>query len=304
VEPTEASVQVDHIPVTRDDLLLDAGTPHVIHVAAPGRITRRLSFEAKPGLELSLRLGRSLPLPSPTDPEPSRAELAASCPEDPVAREEINQAFAKLGSYGRCLAMLEDSDGNSRKGGNRGGPRGGEIGRCIQLLDEASTLPPNMSELRAAGEAYLRAATSGQGGWVLHKLLATFGSEFLALRVAWQMEELAHEEADGGQTAAWHMRRVALAAQAWLRQGKAPLSSLRGLEDRRAKLDEYHRALLDFAKRSPREMAQVAGADAFLQAAQSVVALARGQTGKRQEAAAAIAACRQLLTAFNALVVE
>jgi hypothetical protein len=304
VDPTEASVQVDHIPVTREDLLLDEGTPHVIQLAAPGRITRRLSFEAKPGLELSLRLGRVLPLPSPTDPDPSRAELATSYPEDPFVLEEINRAFAKLDRYARCLAIVGDSDGDDRKGKSSRGPRAGEIGRCIQLLDEASALAPNMSELHAAGGAYLQGASSGQGAGALHKLLATFRSEFLAVRAAWQMEELSREETDGGQTAAWHMRRVALTAQAWLRQSGASLSQVRGLEDRRAKLEECHRAFLNYAKRSPREMAQVSGVEAFMHAAQFVVALARNPVRKGRNDSASVAACRQLLAAFNALVVE
>jgi hypothetical protein len=306
VEPTEASVQVDHIPVTGEDLLLDEGTPHVIQLAAPGRISRRLSFEARPGVELSLRLGRVLPLPSPSDPEPLPAELAAGYPDDPFVREEINHAFAKLDRYGQCLALLGDSDGDGHRGGSRAGPSGAEVGRCIQLLDEASVLAPDMSGLRAAGGAYLQGATSGQGA--LHKLLAAFRSEFLAARAAWQMEELSREEADDGQTAAWHMRRVALAAQAWLRQGRASSTALsaaaRGVADRRARLVEYHHAFVQFAEHSPQVMARTSGADAFTRAAQTVVALARGQAGRRQDAAAALTACRQLLAAFNALVVE
>jgi ABC-type transporter Mla subunit MlaD len=51
-------------------------------------------------------------------------------------------------------------------------------------------------------------------------------------------------------------------------------------------------------------MAQVSGADEFMRAAQNVVTLAHGQTGKRQDAAAALAACRQFLAAFNTVVVE
>jgi hypothetical protein len=51
-------------------------------------------------------------------------------------------------------------------------------------------------------------------------------------------------------------------------------------------------------------MAQVSGGDEFMRSAQEVVALARGESSKRADTAAALAACRQLLTAFNALVVE
>ena len=302
VEPSEASVQVDHLPVMRDELLLDEGASHVLHAAAPGRITRKFSFKAKPGLELSVHLGRTLPLPSSTDPEPSRTELALSYPKDPASCEEISGAFTKLDRYARCLSLVVHADGDARKAARRSGPSGGEIGRCIQLLQEAATLRPEMLSLHAAGAAYLQGVAGGQGLGAPPKLLATFRSEFFATQGTWQMEELARQGTDEGQTAAWHMRRVVLAAQAWLRQGKAPLA--RGSTDRRAQLDEYHHALLEFAGNSPREMAQVSGADQFMKAAQTVVTLAHGQTGKRQDAAAALASCRQLFEAFNALVVD
>jgi hypothetical protein len=48
-------------------------------------------------------------------------------------------------------------------------------------------------------------------------------------------------------------------------------------------------------------MAQVSCADEFMRTAQDVVTLARGQTGKRQDSDAALAAYRQLVVAFNAL---
>ena len=304
VEPSDATVHADHLPVTRDELLLDQGTSHVLHVAAPGRITRRFSFESKAGLELSVHLGRVLPFPSSTDPEPSRAELAMSYPKNPASCEEITRAFAKLDRYARCLALVGYTDGDVRKGSNRAGPSGAEIGRCIQLLEEAASLRPEIPQLQAAGGAYLQSAASGEGLGALHRLPAAFRAEFLAVRAAWQMEELARQAADEGQTAAWHMRRVALAAQAWLRQGKVSPALARGSTDRRARLDEYQQAFLEFARRSPREMAQVSGADEFMRATQDVVALARGQTGKRQDGDAAFAAYRQLVVAFNALVVE
>ena len=303
VEPSEATVHADHLPVTRDDLLLDEGTSHVLHVAAPGRITRSFSFQAKPGLELSVHLGRVLPLPSATDPEPSRAELATSYPNNPASSEEIARAFAKLDRYARCLALVGYTDGDARKDANRAGPSGAEIGRCIQLLQEAAGLRPEMPQLHAAGGAYLQSAARGEPG-ALHRLASAFRAEFLAVRTAWQMEELSRQETDEGQTAAWHMRRVALAAQAWLRQGKAPPALARGATDRRAQLDEYHQALLNFTQHSPTKMAQVSAADEFMKAAKDVVTLARGQTGKRQDGDAASAAYRQLVVAFNALVVE
>jgi hypothetical protein len=225
-------------------------------------------------------------------------------PTNPASGEEISRAFAKLDRYAACLALVVHADGDPRKGANRAGPSGGEIGRCIQLLQEAATLQPEMFQLHGAGAAYLQGVAGAQGLGTPPRLLATFRSEFFAAQTAWQMAELARQETDEGQTAAWHTRRVALAAQAWLRQGKASLALGRGSTDRRAKLDEYHQAFLEFARHSPREMAQVSGADEFMKAAQDVVTLAHGQTGKRQDAAAALAACRQLFVAFNTLVVE
>ena len=168
----------------------------------------------------------------------------------------------------------------------------------------ASSFCRRLPQLHAAGAAYLQGVASGQGLGAPHERLATFRSEFFAAQVAWQMEELARQEADEGRTAAWHMRRVALAARAWLRQGKAPLAPGRGSTDRRARLDEYHEAFLEFARQSSQQMVQVSGADEFMKAAQNLVTLTRDQTGKRQDAAAALAACRQLFAVFNALVVE
>ena len=52
------------------------------------------------------------------------------------------------------------------------------------------------------------------------------------------------------------------------------------------------------------EVFRSAGDPSGMKAAQDVVALAHGQTGKRQDAAASLAACRQLFAAFNTLVVE
>jgi hypothetical protein len=306
VDPSEAVVQIDQLPAMRDDLFLDASKFHLLHATAPGRITRRFSFEAKTDLELSVHLGRSLPLPSSADPGPSTREAMgewAHVPANPASRDDINHAYMKLERYARCLALLGYADGEARKGGNPAGPSNSDMSGCIQLLDEASTLAPLMFQLHAAGVAYLQGVHSGQSPASLSRLLASFRAEFLAERFNWQVGELWRQEKDEGQTAAWHMRRVALAAQAWVRQSKAGSAS-RGAKESRAKLSEAHQALLEFAQHSPKEMAHVEGGDAFVKAAQYVVALVQGESGKRSEATPALAACRQLLTAFNSLVVE
>ena len=171
---------------------------------------------------------------------------------------------------------------------------------CVQLLDEANTLSPTMFQLHAAGVAYLQGVHSGQGPAALRKSLASFRAEFLAVRADWQMQELARQEKDEGQTAAWHMRRVALAAQAWLRSSKT--GSAQRVKQSRAKLEACQQDLLEFSRRSPKVMAGISGAEAFARATVELVALTQGKTDKRPEAA--LTACRRLLNAFNDLVVD
>ena len=130
-----------------------------------------------------------------------------------------------------------------------------------------------------------------------------FAGNFSPSQSRWQMEELSRQEKDEGRTAGWHMRQLALAAQAWLRQGKAASLSTRGIKEMRAKLDQAHQALLSFAQRSPKELARVAGAAAFVKAAEDVVRRwHKANPSKRR--GAALAACARLLAAFNVLVVD
>jgi serine/threonine protein kinase len=302
LDPPDATVQIDHVPAVTDDLFLDASKSHVLQATAPGRISRSFAFEAKSGLELSVHLGRALALPLPADPGPSPGELAVHSPANPASRDELNHAFAKLERYDRCLMLLGYTYGQARKAGNSAGPSNSDMSGCVQLLDEASTLAPVMFQLHAAGVAYVRGVQNAQSPAALHKVLVSFRGEFLAERARWQMEELSRQEKDEGRTAGWHMRQLALAAQTWLRQGKAASPSTRGINEMRAKLDQAHQALLAFAQRSPKELAGVAGAAAFMRAAEDVVALAQGESDKRR--GAALAACAQLLATFNVLVVD
>jgi serine/threonine protein kinase len=298
IEPSQASVQIDHIPTTQRELALDSGAPHVLNAAAPGRMTRRISFEAKPGLELSLRLRRTLPLPSPTDPPPLPAELAADYPDDPLEQTEVEHALAKLDRYVDCLAMAGDASADGKKTGGRGRLRGEELALCQRLVSEAKAAEPPMPELQAAAESYLSAAQGGQKLDAIGRMASTFRSEFLATRTAWQFEEVSRQGAEEGQKAAWHMRRVALAAQVWLRSLKA---SGQIAAERAAKLREYHQSLLDYAQGAGPEIARITGASDFMQAAQSVGAIARG---KKPSEFAALEAVRRLLSAFNAMVLD
>jgi serine/threonine protein kinase len=302
VEPGDASLQIDHVPAAKGELSFESGTSHVLNAAAPGRVTRRFSFEAKPGAKLSVRLGHSLPLPSPTDPEPLPAELAAGYPDDPRPADEIDRAFAKLDRFAECLALIGDANGEARKG-NRVRLRGDELAQCQRVAREAAATEPAMSELQAAAETYFAAIQTGQKIEAVSRMVATFRGEFLAARTAWQMEEVAQEGTGAGRTAPWHMRRLTLAGQAWCRGQKTPAGQGNG--QRRAKLDEYHQAFLDYVRRNPQEIARVAGASDFMQAARNIVSLGGGQAAVRRPSEfAALDACRRLLAAFNALVVE
>jgi hypothetical protein len=306
VEPKGASVQIDHAPVTAGILPLDSGTqrPHVVNAAATGRVTRRFSFNVKPGMTLTVRLSHALDAPSPTDPPPLPAELAADYPDNPRPAAEIDGAFDKLGRYADCLALSSDVTPEGKKGGGRGRPREEEYALCRQLITEAAATEPAFPELQTAAETYLAAIEKGQKLEVLGRMASAFRAEFLAARAAWQMEELSRQGKDEGQKAAWHMRRVALAAQAWLRGRKASPPASQGGEEQRAKLDEYFQSFMNYIRLTPQALAQTSGATDFVSAAEEVVALANGTGGRKATEFSALDACRKLLTAFNALVVE
>ena len=298
VEPSLATVQIDHVPTNQRELSLDSGAPHVVNAAAPGRVTRRFSFEAKPGLVLSVILRRALPLPSPTDPPPLPSELAADYPDNPRSQADIDRAFAKLDRYADCLAMSGDASAEGKKASGRGRLRGEELALCQRLVAEAGAAEPTMSELQTAAETYLATAQSGQRLEAIAHMASAFRAEFLAARTAWQFEELGRMGKDEGQHAGWHMRRVALAAQGWLRAHKI---QSQGADQHSAQLREVHQALLDYTHGAGAETARMGGTSDFLQTAETVVALAHG---KKPSEFTALDAVRRLLLAFGALVLD
>jgi serine/threonine protein kinase len=292
VRPGEATVQLDHAPIAQRELSLEAGTNHVLNVAAPGRLTRRLSFAAAPGLKLSVYLGHTLPLPAPTDPLPLATELSAEPPENPRDADEIEAAFAKLDRYAECLALSSDAATDGKRGSPHPRMRAEELALCQRLTAEAGAAPPAMPEVHAAAEAYLAAAHGGQRLDQLTRLLATFRAEFLAARTQWQMEELALQRNAHGQ-ADWGARRVALAAQTWVRALKTGQS----LPQAASKLQESQRSFADQAS-GTKPAEGTSGQPDFLQAAAEVAALA----GKKPTEIVALDGVRRLLSAFNALI--
>jgi serine/threonine protein kinase len=302
VKPDNATVQIDHIPVRIGEIPIDSGgaRAHVLNAAAPGRLTRRFSFTARTGAQLKVRLRRTLPAPTTSDPPPLPMELAADYPDNPRSDEEIDRAFAKLDHYADCLALTGDASADGRKSGKGSRLRGEELGLCKRLLSEATGLPPSLPELETAAETYLSAVQAGQRLDALARLATTFRAEYLAARTAWQMEELSRQGKDEGQKAAWHMRRVAMAGQAWARARK--LAS--GGEAQQKQLDEYLQALTAYVAGAREEVARILGADDFVSAAQELAALARAPGGRRASDIAALEACRKMTAAFDALVVE
>jgi serine/threonine protein kinase len=302
VDPPNALLLIDHLPVAKDDLFFDPGTSHVLEATAPGRVSRSISFESKPDLSLAVHLGRTLDQPLSADPEPLPSEWAIGQPPEPALRHEIDAAFAKLDRYATCLVKLGFAEEDTRKASPSAVPSNSVMSGCVQLANEAKTLAPPMVPLHDAGSAYLRGVFEGQSAGTLHRLLASFRSQYLVMRVTWQMEELSRQKADDGATVAWHLRRVVLAAQAWLRASRGSASQPLALRDSRARLAEYQDALLELTRKHPKESERISGAGQFLKSLEEVVSLARADSGRRSGLANATTACRRLVLAFNALV--
>jgi hypothetical protein len=89
---------------------------------------------------------------------------------------------------------------------------------------------------------------------------------------------------------------------AWLRAFKAGPGP--AADERLAKLSEYHQALLSFAEGARQEIARTTGVSDFMQAVENALSLSRGQANKKPSEFAALDACRRVLAAFNALVLE
>jgi len=280
------------------------GRMHKLNATAPGRITRRFTFAAKAGMTLPVRLSHTLGAPNPNDPPPLPGELAADYPESPRSAGEIDAAFARLVRYDECLALVAEVAGDGKKTGGRGRARDEEAGTCRLAISEGVDSEASFPELQTAGEAYLALSQKGGKPDVLARLAAAFRAEFLAARAAWQIEELSRVGKDEGQKAAWHMRRVALAAQTWMRSRKASPPAPEIVDKQRAKVDEAFSAFMQYVRLTPQALAQTSGATDFVAAAEEIVALANGAGGRKATEFSALDACRRLLNAFDALVVE
>jgi hypothetical protein len=271
-------------------------------VAAPGRQTRIFSFTATTGMKLVVRLGRTLPAPSAADPPPLPAELAADVPEPPRPAAEVDRAFAQLDRFGVCLALTPAVVAEARRNGQRDFIRGTDFEPCRRLTREPPASDPRFPTLPAAAQAFVTAALDEQKADTLAHMAARFRAEYLAERTVWQMQELALVGQETGQSVPWHLRRVALAAQAWVRARRAGGANERGSEARAAKLDAFVQALADAIR--GRGTGNLRGADDFVRSARELVALARPKAGVKIADGNVYEACLKLLTDFDALVLD
>jgi serine/threonine protein kinase len=302
VSPADAKVTIDHLPVSARELPVESGPPraHEMKVAAPNHLTRLFTFTASPGMELSVRLGHTLPAPLPSDPPPLPAELALDYPEQPRPADEIAQAFARLDRHAACLAAAAAI-------GPRSSPElfsGEGFLPCRSLVDEPAPAQPKLLALQPAATAYVAAARKGASAETLGRMAFRFRAEFLAERAYWQLQELARIGQDEGRKAAWHMRRVALTAAAWVRARRSGAANVRAVEDKAAKLETQVQALEDYVRGSSQGIGNIRGAEDFRRAAQGLLVLARPKTAARTDEGTIYEACRKLLTNFDALVLD
>ena len=306
LDPPDTSVQIDHTPAAKRELALDSATPHLLNATATGRLTRRFSFEAKPGLKLVVRMNHLLVPPSPLDPPPAPAELSLRYPESPRPSDEIDGALAKLDKYAQCLAAASDASEGSDKAsaGARVRLHGEDLARCHTLVREARDMAPAIPTLEGAADSYLSAVQAGQKLEAVMRASAALRAELLAARSEWQWQELALEEKLDGRQAAWHMRRLALGASAWLRAMKSDPPARQSVDEQASALNDAYSMFLDYAENARPELARTTGANDFMKAAQDTMAVVRPTDGKPRSEFAALGACRRLVAAFNALVVE
>jgi hypothetical protein len=302
VSPEGATVTIDHLPVSARELPVDSGPPraHLLRVAAPGHVTRSFTFTATAGKELVVRLGHTLPAPAASDPPPLPAELAAGEVDNARPAPEIERAFAMLGRYADCIAAVPRIDAALKLGAS-GIAEGAEFAPC-RALAEIGAREPRFPSLYPAAAAYVAAVGKGEKTGTLGRLASRFHAEYLAERALWQWQELASIGQEEGRKAGWHLRRVALAARAWVRAGGSGPNNRGLVEAREKKLTASLQALADWVRSGQQDLGEIRGADDFLRSVRELLALARA--GKRPNDPASYAACAKLLTDFDALVLD
>jgi len=295
--PDFATAQIDHIPAKPGLLELDLGMPHVFNATAPGRITRRFTFDGKPGATLEVRLPHAVAVPQPAEVPPLTAELAMDYPDQPRPLAEIDSAFVKLALYEDCLSGVAEAVGK----GGKGKPRAEVLITCQSRFGKAEGLTPTMSELESAARDFLAAIQSSAKPATLTRTAQAIQGELLAARAGWQLEELA-AEGKASMSSAWHLRRVTVFAVLWQRATLALPEKPELLAKRRAQFDEYLQALDRYAGDARGELSRMAGAGEVLRFAREMATLV--DAGKRPMDLAILDGTRRLVAAFNGLILD
>jgi len=220
--------------------------------------------------------------PSPLDPPPALAELSVGYPESPRPADEIDAALAKLDKYAQCLATAGDSSEGSDKAGARVRLHGDDLARCRTLVREARDLAPAIPALEGAADEHLSAVQAGQKLDAVIRASAVLRAELLSARSEWQWQELALQEKFDGRKAAWHMRRFALAVNAWLRALRSDPPARQSVDERVNALVDINTMFLDYAESARAEIARTAGATDFMKAAQDTIAVVRPTDSKER----------------------
>jgi len=117
-------------------------------------------------------------------------------------------------------------------------------------------MAPAIPALEGAADSYLSAVQAGQKLEAVMRSSAALRAEMLAARSEWQWQELALEEKLDGRKAAWHMRRFALGANAWLRAIKSDPPARQSVDEQASALNDAYSMFLDYAENARPELAR------------------------------------------------
>ena len=307
LDPPDTSVQIDHIPTAKRELALDSATPHLLNATAPGRLDPPVLVRSQAWAQAG---GAHEP--------PAGAALASR----PTARTRravrgLSRIAAPIGRNRRCPGQTGQvrpvpgcRERQPAKAATR--PRPAPASACTARTWPAArpwcarrvTWRPPSPRSRARPMATFPLCKAGQKLEAVMRASAALRAELLAARSEWQWQELALQEKLDGRKAAWHMRRFALGANAWLRAMKSDPPARQSVDERASALSDIYSMFLDYAESARAEMARTTGANDFMKAAQDTMAVVRPTDGKPRSEFAALGACRRLVAAFNALVVE
>jgi serine/threonine-protein kinase len=245
-----------------------------------GPLARALAASRDGYLRTSGGSERKLRASPPPEVAPIPVDVAGSCRSTlERARSEapalagIDDPAAALMPAVDDLAALANEVGNYYRGGKH-----------------------RVDDLRWGRRKHGELVAAYERAWTAHQQLAAVVA---ARRAWWEERELAELKERSGEDAHWHLRRLALAAQAWLSAelAGAPAAAAGA---RLTELGAAFGAARDYAKAHAAELAAIEGAAAFLTAAGETVAAAGA--GGRAAADQALPLHNRSIELFDAMV--